>query len=122
MVPHTTLFGQQYERDAARHWQRWYRERDSESIITLLSTLLQANITTEISNDRRHIRLCLSPTPYRPEQDAAYQTYIVRVVRWLLPFWHEIGAISVVFCQAWTGTIFYNAGFNSRSYQRCVLA
>ena len=44
VVPHAELFGEEFEREAVKAWQRWYTERDSESVVNLLASLLLVNI------------------------------------------------------------------------------
>ena len=109
VLPHATMFDERFERDVCAAWKRWYTERDSETIINLLATLLMVRYIPQFSADRRTLEICFTPTPYRLQNDVAYQQYLTAVVEWLLPFYSEIGQLNIVFCYFFTGGLYVNA-------------
>lgn len=121
VVPHAQLFGEEYERKVVKAWGRWFTERDSKSILDLLETLLLVQIDRSFSLDRTHLDLCFSPTPYRQYLDQSYEQYLVHVVGWLLPFWSEVGNLTIRFCVSWSRVWYMNSAFSgARSRVRYV--
>lgn len=114
--PHTTLFGEEYERSVVKAWQRWFLERDSASIIDLLASLLLVRVTPRWANYRTELTICFSPSPYRPATDRAYRQYVERVTAWLLPFYAEVDNLLITFCQVYDAELWVNSAYNARLY------